>query len=376
MYNFKIIDKDGMCMRRYYLDNIRWITVCIVALYHVIFMYNGIVSAGTVGAFHQNQWQDGIMYLLYPWFMVLLFIVAGMCSRYYLEKHKIKEFIASRSLKLLVPSTLGLFVFFWIQGYISMAISNAFESIPENVPAVVNYFIMALSGQGVLWFAQLLWLLSLILALIAKIEKGKLYKLTEKFNTPLLILLVLPVFLSGQVLNTPVVVVYRFGIYGFTYLLGYFVFAHDEVIDRLSRFSIPLIITSVILGGVYLYLHYGDNYADMPVVGCPSAVAFCWSTCLAILGSFRKWGNKTNSFLKYMSSRSFGIYVFHYITLSGAALLLTKTVSMQPFVYYIIGIVTSIGGGLLLFEIISRIPVLSWFTLGIRKGKKKCSRKT
>ena len=79
-------------MRKCYLDNIRWITVCIVALYHVIFMYNGIVSVGTVGAFHQNQWQDGIMYLLYPWFMVLLFIVAGMCSRYYLEKHKIKEF--------------------------------------------------------------------------------------------------------------------------------------------------------------------------------------------------------------------------------------------------------------------------------------------
>ena len=72
-----------------------------------------------------------------------------------------------------------------------------------------------------------------------------------------------------------------------------------------------------------------------------------------------------------MSSRSFGIYVFHYITLSGMALILLKTVSMPPFVYYIIGIVTSIGGGLLMFEIISRIPVLRWFTLGIRKGKKK-----
>ena len=74
-----------------------------------------------------------------------------------------------------------------------------------------------------------------------------------------------------------------------------------------------------------------------------------------------------------MSSRSFGIYVFHYLTLSGAALLLSKTTAMPPFVYYIIGLFTSLGGGLLLFEIISRIPVLRWFTLGIkkRKGKKK-----
>ena len=27
-------------MRKYYLDNIRWITVVIVVLYHVIYMYN------------------------------------------------------------------------------------------------------------------------------------------------------------------------------------------------------------------------------------------------------------------------------------------------------------------------------------------------
>ena len=28
--------------RRIYLDNIRWITVCIVVIYHVIYMYNGV----------------------------------------------------------------------------------------------------------------------------------------------------------------------------------------------------------------------------------------------------------------------------------------------------------------------------------------------
>ena len=33
-------------MRRHYLDNIRWITVGLVVLYHVIFMYNGVVTAG------------------------------------------------------------------------------------------------------------------------------------------------------------------------------------------------------------------------------------------------------------------------------------------------------------------------------------------
>ena len=70
-------------MRKYYLDNIRWITVVLVVIYHVIYIYNGI-TVGVIGPFAKVQYQDGVQYILYPWFMMLLFIVAGICSRYYL----------------------------------------------------------------------------------------------------------------------------------------------------------------------------------------------------------------------------------------------------------------------------------------------------
>ena len=52
-------------MRRHYLDNIRWITVGLVVLYHVIFMYNGVVTAGVIGPFWEGQYQDAVQYLLY-----------------------------------------------------------------------------------------------------------------------------------------------------------------------------------------------------------------------------------------------------------------------------------------------------------------------
>ena len=74
-------------------------------------MFNGEAPIGVVGPFYKVQYQDAIQYILYPWIMILLYIVAGMCSRYYLERHSIKEFIKSRTTKLLVPSTIGLFVF-------------------------------------------------------------------------------------------------------------------------------------------------------------------------------------------------------------------------------------------------------------------------
>ncbi|BCJ96806.1 hypothetical protein acsn021_43750 [Anaerocolumna cellulosilytica] len=199
-------------MRKYYVDNLRWITVLLVVLYHVIYMYNGVSTAGVIGSFHEMQYQDALQYILYPWFMVILFIVSGMSSRYYLEEHTINEFIASRTRKLLVPSTLGLFVFHWTVGYFNMAISNAFDTFPNTTPKVILYLIMAVSGTGVLWYIQMLWIFSLGLVLIRKFETGKLYNICKKANSIILIALGISIWGAAQVFNTPIIPVYRFGI--------------------------------------------------------------------------------------------------------------------------------------------------------------------
>jgi fucose 4-O-acetylase-like acetyltransferase len=136
-------------MRKYYLDNIRWITIVLVVIYHVIYMFNGEQPYGVVGPFREVQYQDCLQYLLYPWFMVLLFVVSGMSSRYYLEKHTEKEFIRSRTRKLLVPGTIGVIVLGWIQGYYNMLLSNAFATLDITViPKPVVFLILALSGMG------------------------------------------------------------------------------------------------------------------------------------------------------------------------------------------------------------------------------------
>lgn len=50
--------------RRIYLDNIRWITVCIVVIYHVIYMYNGVQPFGVIGPFKEQQLQDAFQYFV------------------------------------------------------------------------------------------------------------------------------------------------------------------------------------------------------------------------------------------------------------------------------------------------------------------------
>lgn len=359
-----------MIMRKSYLDNIRFGTILLVVIYHVIYMFNGILTAGVIGPITSIRYQDAIQYLLYPWFMVILFLISGMCSRFYLKHHSAKEYFRARTRKLLVPSTIGLLVFGWIQGYLNMAISHALTSLTGQVPGVFMYLILAVSGTGVLWTIQVMWICSLILLLVQRIEKDRLYTLCEKVNLPILLLLVIPVWISAQILNMPVISVYRFGIYIFCFLLGYYVFSHDSVIGILEKYSMLLLIPAVLLGVTYLTCYWGTDYASTPGVNSPLAICYGWFACLAILGCGRKYWNKTNTFTRYMARSSFGLYVFHYTTLSATAYALTQFTNIPPLLIYLLSAVAAFGGGLLLNEIVSGIPVIRWCVLGIKKEKK------
>ena len=273
------------------------------------------------------------------WFMLLLFLVSGICSRYYLDSHTAKEFAESRTRKLLIPSTVGLFAFQFIQGYVNMSISDAFDSIQE-VPAVIKYFIMALSGTGVLWFIQLLWLFSMVLLLIRKIDKDRLWKLGGKANIIAILLMALVIWGAAQILNTPVVVVYRFGYYGAAFLLGYFVFSHDEVI------------------------------ATAPINRSILFTVFGWLASMAILSGAAKYADKQNAFTIWMSKNNFGLYVFHYLGISTAALLLGKPGNLPTTMIYIISLIAGFVVAYALNAVISRIPFFRWAVLGIKKERK------
>ena len=49
--NEKRIATNKYGMRRYWIDNLRWVTVLLVLLYHVIYFYNNKGVFGGVGGF-------------------------------------------------------------------------------------------------------------------------------------------------------------------------------------------------------------------------------------------------------------------------------------------------------------------------------------
>lgn len=358
-------------MRKHYLDNIKWVTVILVLIFHVIYMYNAEGILGTLGKITdlEVQYYDVFQYAVYPWFMMILFIVSGITSRIYLKNHTDKEFIKSRNTKLLVPSTIGLFAFQFIQGYINAQFSEIGKSMGE-LPTLVKYLIMAISGAGVLWYLQLLWVFCLLLILIRKIEKDKLWNICEKCNIYILIALTIVVWLFAQILNTPYITVYRFGYYGISFFLGYFIFSHDNVVDTVKKFFWPLCIVALILGIVFCEKYFGQNYAMEPVNRAPLYTLFAWFASLAMLGGFAKYFDYETDFTKWMRSHSFGLYVFHYLGISAVALFIAKPGLAPAWVCYVLSLIAGFITGYGLYAIISKIPYYRWAVLGIKEPSK------
>lgn len=358
-------------MRKHYLDNIRWMVQILVVIYHLFYVYSGCGFPGTVGVITRSPFVPGeiFQYLVYPWFMVILFIVAGISSRLYLDRHTHKEFIRSRTTKLLVPSSIGILVFGWIQGYISMSLSDgAMESV-SAAPLPIRFLIMCLSGTSVLWFLQLLWVLSLLLVVVRKIEKDRLYTICSKANILFVILMAIPVWGAAQLLNTPIITVYRFGLYGIVFFLGYFVFSHDEVISLLKRYAILLTAIGVTFEAAFTLVYYGQPYPEAPV---NLSILFCgcsWFMSIAVIALAARYLDFSNGLTSWMNKRSFGLYVFHYIGISAVGLFIAESGIMPAWCCYILSIVAGFGGGFLLNAIISRIPFLRWAVLGISKRK-------
>ena len=361
-------------MRKTYIDNIRWITVMIVLIYHVIYMFNGVTTFGVMGPFSENQPQDIFLYIVYPWFMLLLFVVSGMSARYELDRVSAKEFIRKRTRKLLVPSTVGLFVWGWILGYYNMMIGGSFDTLSQ-VPKPILFAIMCVSGTGPLWYIQMLWLFSVVLVWIRKLEKDRFWRLCQKSGVVVALMLTIVVFGAAQILNTPVVTVYRFGIYGAGFLIGYFVFSHDEVMERLEKSWILLGVLAFISCVAFTVMYYGQSYPDAEVLKTPVCNIFAWLGTIGVLSFMKKWGGFNGSFSRWMSKQSWGLYVFHYLPLAMCAWYLKQYAPGMPVIcMYLLTFAATFGGAVLMHFVISKVPVIRWCVLGYRKEKNELRR--
>ena len=360
-------------MRKHWIDNLRWVTVLLVLFYHVIYFYNNKGVFGGIGGFGDGpQYQDIVMYILYPWFMPILFILAGISARYALEKHGSKEWFKARTRKLLVPGTIGLFVFHWMVGYFNTVVASR-EGVFDGVPAIAKYFIMAFSGIGPLWFVQVLWLLCLVLLLVRVLDKNdKFWNWCGKAGiVPIILMGIL--FWAGEqtLIRNPrpesldgLLNLYKPIFYLIPFLLGYFVFSHDEVQERLSKVWAPLLVCAAISGIVLIATTFGQDNTSPEYLGSPLNCLYGWLMCLAMMALFKAKFDYTGKFAGYMTKSSFGIYIVHYLVIAAVGYTLKVHTNLPPAAMYAILTVAVFTLSPLLYETIRRIPVVKWCVLG------------
>ncbi|MBQ2397609.1 MAG: acyltransferase [Bacteroidales bacterium] len=366
-------------MRKHWLDNLRWVVVLSVLFYHVIYFYNNKGVFGGIGGFGGNQYQDIVIYVLYPWFMMLMFLIAGISARYSLEKLSSKQFIKSRTRKLLVPATLGLFILHWITGFFntqgaSLTMGN--PMLPEEMPVFIKYFIWSVSGIGPLWFIQDLWLFSIVIVLIRKIDKKDiLWKTCEKIQIiPIILLGVLLYVGSFTLILYPraesfdgLLNLYKPLNYLIPFLMGYFVFSHDKVQEKLGKYFPILISIAIVCGTILTITTFGQDNTLPQYLQSPLNIIYAWFMMLGLLGIFQRFCNKTNAFATYMTKSSFGLYVVHYVVIASFGYMLKVHTSLPVFAIYAILTLAVFVLSPLIYEVLRRIPFVRWCIFGIKK---------
>ena len=383
--------------RKHFLDNIRWVTVLLVLFYHVIYFYNNKGVFGGIGGFSTDpcaQPQDVVMYVLYPWFMMLLFLVAGISSRYVLQKATKKEFIKKRTRQLLVPATIGLFVFQWMTGYFNTQIAGVAQGIPNQIATIpagpIRYIACVFSGIGPLWFVQELWLFSLLLLVLTAIERDRLYNTVGRIvqstrrwprHCRFLLLGVAGFLLvwagaQGSIAHPDphsmqgLWNLYRPAAYLVPFLMGYYIFSRDEVQRFLSRYACLLLAVAALAGVALTWGTWGqDNTAPLYLMNW-STNLFAWLAILAMLACFKAWADSTSPFASYMTRSSYGIYIVHYLVIASLGYMLKQYTSLPPVADYLILFVAVFTLSPAIYELLRRIPFIRWAVLGKARTKK------
>ncbi len=363
-------------MRKHWLDNLRWVTVLLVLFYHVIYFYNNKGVFGGIGGFgdypEHPQYQDVVMYILYPWFMPLLFILAGISARYALQRKTAKEWFRARTRKLLVPGTIGLLVFHWMTGYFNTVVA-ARQGVFDGLPLPAKYLVMAFSGIGPLWFVQVLWLLCIVLLLVRALDRNdRFWNWCGKAGIVPIILLGILFWTGEQTLvKNPrpetldgLLNLYKPLFYLVPFLLGYFVFSHDKVQEKLEAVWIPLLVCAVVAGAALVITTFGQDNTSPQYLGSPLNCLYGWMMCLAMMAWFKARFDRTGRFAGYMTRSSYGIYIVHYLVIAAFGYMMKTYTQLPPVAMYSILFIAVFTLSPLLYEALHRIPVVKWCVFG------------
>lgn len=353
-------------MRNHYIDNLRFLTVLLLFPYHICMIYNNYGENFYVRGPEVDS-LTGFIYITSPWFMPLLFVIAGISTSYALKKRSPIEYIKERFNKLFIPLLFGILIYVPIQTYFAERYHNSYTG--GYFKQYILFFTKEtdLSGYtggftpGNLWFLLYLFIISCIaLPLILQYRKVENKFSFGDFSVSSLYGFYLIPFILNPVLNISGKSVGEF--FGW-FILGCFLLSNDKLIIKLEAKRKPLTIFALILLAGYFYYDYLN--LDMKLITDMLYFITRWVCILAIIALGKHFLNFTNTITQYLSKASFSIYIFHQSWLIAVAYYvfkLTTNIALQ-FILILIGAVVLTFAN---YELFKRIRITR-FMFGIKK---------
>ena len=113
-------------MRKRFIDNLRWMDVILLIPYHAAQAFNTWGELNYICLTPNKVISSFIVFFSF-FFMPLLFLLAGMSSRYALKRRTYGQYIVERIKRLIVPFVFGTLVFCPILAYIGDKTNCGYE---------------------------------------------------------------------------------------------------------------------------------------------------------------------------------------------------------------------------------------------------------
>lgn len=366
-------------VRLHYVDNLRWICILILFPYHTALVF----SAGWYGYYVTSDYTSTAAFWftnsIEPWIMALLFCVAGLSTKFALQKRTPVVYLKERVTKLLVPFLAGLVLICPIMAYYALKFHAGFTG--SYADAFLHFFSSITNIRDAtgftgdfavdhLWFILFLFIISVVaLGVILLGQKiTRLHIDSDRIGLPVLVLLFIPIWLLNYV--GFYVSGYSITSYFAMFLIGYYLIPLDSVQALLEKNWLVLVAAWILLtiGVIWIGGHI-LGHLDLLLGYSALHVLTGWMGVLALMGAGRHLINRTSNFAAYMGAASYPVYIIHQAVLVAIAYYVVIWIVAPALQFTVIMI-----GSLLLtfacYEILKRIPVVRAL-FGIAAPRKK-----
>lgn len=310
-----------------YIDNLRWITVALLIIYHAAMAYNTWGEANYI-FFEPSKAVASVVTFISPWFMPLMFALAGMSSMHSLQKRGYAAFIRERLIRLGIPSIAGIYVINPVLSFIADVTHNGYKGTYLSHYKVFFTEYTDFSGYdggfaiAHIWFILVLLLISLIsCAVIFILSRFKTDTVLFTAVAGVVLFLLSALSFDVKIAGKPVLM------YLCVYLTGYFVYGNEDIVKRIARYKwvlLAVFLSTSLVASVfynYFYADHGNLVRVCTVISFLTGVP-------ALISAGHDHLDISNAFTRLNAGISYVVYIIHlpvlvvfqyYLSLAGVS---------------------------------------------------------